>query len=166
VTLFKNAAEVTYHGYSYEDGAKVIHVEDAHGAQIGVVPHLLKHSPSGMNWGYAGSGPSDTARSLFIAALGEGAVCTVCAGTRRVVYVSRAEGLAAVPFDPDRHLWSRRGWRCKCDDGYTMLPYLAFVDQFVSQWGREWMMTRVAVLMWLEQHQGKDHLSDHPAPTC
>jgi hypothetical protein len=28
--------------------------------------HLVKHSPSGLGWGYSGSGPSDTARSLLI----------------------------------------------------------------------------------------------------
>ena len=56
-----------------------------------------------MNWGYAGSGPDDTARSLLIEVLGEDAICPVCAGTGRVVYVGDdAEGMPrAEPFDPE-----------------------------------------------------------------
>jgi len=27
--------------------------------------HIVKHSPDGMNWGYGGSGPSDTALSVL-----------------------------------------------------------------------------------------------------
>ena len=156
---FKIAAEVAYRGYAHGDDGQVIYVEDMHGVRIGVVPHLPKHSPSGMNWGYAGSGPSDTARSLLIAALGEDAICAVCAGTGRVVYIRQGEVLAAVPFDPDRHLWSRQGWKCECDEGYVLLPYLAFVDQFVTRWGSEWMMSRFAVLMWLKRCQRKEESS-------
>ncbi len=28
-------------------------------------PHMVKHSPTGMSWGYGGSGPSDLARSIL-----------------------------------------------------------------------------------------------------
>lgn len=33
-------------------------------------PHIVKHSPTGMNWGYGGSGPSDLALSLLTAVFG------------------------------------------------------------------------------------------------
>jgi hypothetical protein len=37
------------------------------------VPHIVKHSPTGMEMGYFGSGPSDTALSIL----------TMCIGTER-----------------------------------------------------------------------------------
>ena len=35
------------------------------------LPHLVYHSPSGLSWGYHGSGPADTALSILADALGE-----------------------------------------------------------------------------------------------
>ena len=35
------------------------------------VKHIIKHSPTGMAWGYGGSGPSDTARSILSLVLPE-----------------------------------------------------------------------------------------------
>ena len=75
---------VTYHGYWSENDGSVISIEDGRGARIGIVQHLAKHSPTRMNWGYCGSGPADTARSLLIATLGDEATCLVCRGTDRV----------------------------------------------------------------------------------
>jgi hypothetical protein len=34
------------------------------------LPHVVRHSPTGFNWGYGGSGPADLALSLLIDALG------------------------------------------------------------------------------------------------
>ncbi|PAP74225.1 hypothetical protein BSZ37_21095 [Rubrivirga marina] len=34
-------------------------------------PHLVRHSPSGPEWGYRGSGPADCARSVLIALVDE-----------------------------------------------------------------------------------------------
>lgn len=31
------------------------------------VKHVVRHSPTGMEWGYAGSGPADCARSMLLA---------------------------------------------------------------------------------------------------
>ncbi len=33
--------------------------------------HVVHHSPSGLSWGYGGSGPADTALSILADALGE-----------------------------------------------------------------------------------------------
>jgi len=33
------------------------------------VIHQVKHSPTGMEWGYSGSGPADTARSILMMVL-------------------------------------------------------------------------------------------------
>jgi hypothetical protein len=145
--------DVIYHGVWRENGRSVINIEDEEGVQLGVVRHLPKHSPTGMNWGFAGSGSADTARSLLIAVLGDESVCAVCRGTGRVVYVRSADGLLAEPYDPVRHPWTREGWKCECDDGYRLLPYPAFTRQFVASWGKEWVMSRAAILGWLKQNQ-------------
>ena len=48
----------------------VITVETPDGEVLAVLRHIRAHSPDGMTWGYAGSGPLDCARSLLAAALG------------------------------------------------------------------------------------------------
>ncbi|OZC01498.1 hypothetical protein BSZ36_17310 [Rubricoccus marinus] len=35
------------------------------------VPHVARHSPTGFEWGYGGSGPADLARSILLALLDE-----------------------------------------------------------------------------------------------
>jgi hypothetical protein len=147
----QTTGSVIYHGFWRKNSTPVIVIEDEHGHQTSTVRHLPKHSPTGMNWGYAGAGPTDTARTLLIAALGEDAICPLCAGTGRVVYVRDEAGqtLQAQPFNPDRHPWARRGWICECDEGYRQLPYSRFVSQYVTQWGAEWTMSRTSILDWL-----------------
>lgn len=146
-----NITGTIYRGFRRASGDPVIIKEDRNGHPTGTVRHLPKHSPTGMNWGYAGSGPADTARSLLIEALGEDAICPVCAGTGRVVYVRSQNGkdLLAEPFDPERHTWTARGWICKCDQGYRQLPYPSFASQYVIRWGKEWTMSRADILNWL-----------------
>lgn len=34
------------------------------------LPHVVRHSPTGFEWGYGGSGPADLARSILIDAAG------------------------------------------------------------------------------------------------
>jgi len=34
------------------------------------LPHIVRHSPDGFNWGYSGSGPADTALSILTDCLG------------------------------------------------------------------------------------------------
>lgn len=42
--------------------------------------HHVRHSPDGFSWGYNGSGPSELARCMLIASLGDAAWCAVCGG--------------------------------------------------------------------------------------
>ena len=37
------------------------------GAACATVPHVVRHSPTGIEWGYEGSGPADLARSVLLA---------------------------------------------------------------------------------------------------
>ncbi len=74
--------DVRYHGYHHgSSGAGMIAVEDAEGNTIGVVRHVVVDSPTELSWGFVGSGPADTARSVLLAALDEDARCPTCCGT-------------------------------------------------------------------------------------
>ena len=151
MTAEQTPSETIYHGLWHQNGGSEIAIEDEDGHRVGTVRHVPKSSPTGMNWGYAGSGPDDTARSLLIEVLGEDAIFPVCAGTGRVVYAGDdAEGMPqAEPFDPSRHAWAQRGWICKCDEGYRQLPCSRFTSEFVIHWGKEWTMSRDSILQWL-----------------
>ena len=44
---------------------------DANGTARMTCPHVVRHSPSGPEWGYGGSGPADCARSVLLALVDE-----------------------------------------------------------------------------------------------
>ena len=52
---------VLYRGYRRGLADQFIEVENQHGEVIGVLQHVVRHSPSGMNWGYVGAGPRSPA---------------------------------------------------------------------------------------------------------
>lgn len=132
--------DVTYHG-RYQSGGSVIAVEDASGTAHGTVDHVVRHSPTGMSWGFGGSGPADCARSLLIAALGDAARCRMCAGTGKVTYrPDDGEEPPASAYDPavspeeyeSAGITVTRCWQWDCDDGWIRLPYMAFKDEVVA----------------------------------
>jgi hypothetical protein len=47
-----------------------VHVLTGAGVTSYLLPHLVRHSPDGFNWGYLGGGPADLARSLLMDCLG------------------------------------------------------------------------------------------------
>lgn len=151
-------ADVTYHGHRpHGGGAAVIEVLDAAGDSIGVVRHVVRHSPTGMQWGYAGSGPADCARSLLIAALGEEAArCPTCRGARRVIYDPELD--IEEPYEPDgKHslINGDNAYRCHCEDGYRSLPYQDFKFEVIARLDQQqWTMTRAAILDWYANHGG------------
>ncbi|MER6514779.1 DUF6166 domain-containing protein [Nonomuraea sp. NPDC001636] len=150
------APEVIYHGYRREVGDSSIAIETPGGEQIGVVGHLPKHSPTGIGWGYHGSGAADCARSLLIAALGDDAACRTCNGTAKVVFDLKTGN--DLPYDPDKaaDYYPELIYRCVCEDGYRVGPalYQAFKFAYVSQWGAEWRMSRSDILLWLATQPG------------
>jgi len=56
-----------YHGTRTPTGPAVW-IEN--GPVLRMLPHIVVHSPTGLNWGYGGSGPADLALSLLTDALG------------------------------------------------------------------------------------------------
>jgi hypothetical protein len=143
--------DVTYRGFQQESGASTIFIRGTDGSEAGVVRHVVFHSPTGMGWGYAGSGAADCARSLLLAALGDAAaICPECNGTRRVVWAE--DGLSARPYDAERHDIEVTDECLVCEDGHRDLPYQDFKFAFVVGWGNEWEMPRREILAWLADH--------------
>lgn len=53
-------------------GGQVILVSDSdRNGSTKLLPHIVRHSPDGFNWGYSGSGPADTALSILTDCLGQ-----------------------------------------------------------------------------------------------
>jgi len=135
-----------YHGNRTAQGVVIIaHDKVTHDRRA--LPHIIRHSPTGMEWGYGGSGPADLARSILIDALGPAALCPACLGSKRLAWEPEAD--AEVPFDPARH-HEDQALGCLCDDGYRPLPYQAFKWEFVARWQQDgWRIERKQVLAWL-----------------
>jgi hypothetical protein len=150
-----------YHAARYASGRVRIIAHDKQTGDRYELPHIVRHSPAGMEWGYAGSGPADLARSLLIDALGPAAACPLCNGTVYVVWRDDLGDAAAdpVPYDPAEHhdLDPELITDCFCDDGYRALPYQAFKFDHVARWPPDhWSMTRAEVLRWLIRSYGAD----------
>jgi hypothetical protein len=56
------------------DPDDVVLYRDVDGTARATVDHVVRHSPTGIEWGYAGSGPADLARSVLLALTDEGTV--------------------------------------------------------------------------------------------
>nr|WP_139803447.1 DUF6166 domain-containing protein [Mycobacterium avium] len=138
------------------------------GDVIGPLPHAVKHSPTGMTWGYCGSGPADLARSLLIHALGDDARCTVCEGTGEVVYDVIAD--REIPYryadlnlehlhsgESDSQPRYSEPMGCQyCERGFTVLPslYQRFKFDIVANLPESgWTLTRAEILQWVAQHR-------------
>lgn len=156
-------AEVWYHGTGSGAGPRPIVTEDADGNMTGVLHHVVRHSPTGMSWGYAGSGPADTARSILLAALGPAAICPDCAGTGKVTYPRDEEEADPKPYDitvsPEEYesagIEVTGCWRHNCDGGYLRVPYQDFKFAFVAGWGPEFRISRSEILAWLAAEPGR-----------
>jgi len=149
------ADAVVYRGYGENrwGGGRLVAVESG-GEVVGPLLHHVKHSRTGMTWGYDGLGPADLARSLLIHALGDAARCVVCDGTSEVVYDKATDtyvpaGIASGPrfSEPTRC--------AACEDGWNVMSstYQRFKCDVVAQLPDDgWRLTRIEVLAWLDQH--------------
>ena len=73
------------------DPADAVLWRDIDGTARSSVPHAVRHSSSGIEWGYAGSGPADLARSVLLALTDE-------ATAERLYQGFKAEVVARVPY--------------------------------------------------------------------
>jgi hypothetical protein len=151
-TAIAGPGDVWYRGDATSTaGPHAVIVETGDGEPIGLLAHVSRHSPTGMSWGYGGSGPADLARSLLIAVLGDGAKCPVCEGTRMVIYDPAVD--REVPYRANTDL-DEEAYSCACENGYRPLPYQAFKRECVARWGDSWRISRTEILAWLAAQDG------------
>lgn len=144
------SGDVVYHGY-HQSGKCLIMREAPDGTQLGPLKHWVRHSPAGFSWGYGGSGPSDTARSLLLDAL-ETPWCLECDGHGKVY---SPDGGGERPFDPQRddlndpHIIGCAD--CDSGDGLRLVPYVKFKWEAVAGWPQDqgWRVSRSEVRAWL-----------------
>lgn len=127
-----------YRGYGNDNtaGGRLVARVDDDGNQA-PLRHVVRHSPSGMSWGYAGSGPADLARSLLIDMLGDAAICGTCGGTGR-----------------ERQAWDIDDVRCfPCSgEGWRELPYQRFKFDVIAGLPESWTLTSDEIGAWLDAH--------------
>jgi hypothetical protein len=153
---------VVYRGYGNDHPAAGRLVTATRDGVESPLRHIVRHSPTGMTWGYEGSGPADLALSLLVDALGDRAKCPLCGGTGMVVF----DALSGedVPFDPDRHppegndRYSEPR-QCLPDcDRLRLLPYQQFKRDVVASLPESWTLTRGDIIDWYDQrHRSEQH---------
>lgn len=150
--------DLVFHGVALGNGETVVLVEEPDGRIVGSVLHVVRHSPTGLAWGYTGSGAADTARCVLLAALPD-ALCGRCGATGRIV-LDDEDTDGTRPFDPRRDD-AEAAIGCPDCDGDLMaaVPYQDFKFAVVAGWDeREWRMTRAEILTWLIGHADVDPL--------
>ncbi len=130
-----------YHGVRGGDtgcGALVL-IETEAGDILGVLRHVVRHSPGGFNWATPAAGPRIWRGRWSSTPSAEDARCPRCAGSGRTVYDdTEPDGRPARDGDDPELVAGRdRG------DGYrTDLPYQDFKFAHVSGWGDDWRITQ------------------------
>jgi hypothetical protein len=146
---------VAYKGYGNDNpagGRLVVRVAED-GAEE-PLRHIVRHSPTGMTWGYGGSGPADLARSLLFDALGDRGRCAMCAGSGRIEYVPAADGdVDEVPASAEAVECGSADtcWQCKGDGIRSDLPYQAYKFDVVARLPETtWTITTEEVEAWMD----------------
>ena len=146
-------ATVMYHGYGDAAAAAGRLVTVTRDGSKAPLRHIVRHSPTGLTWGYGGSRPAGLARSLLVDALGPAADCSTCRGVRAV--------LCSTPVSTPEWGVPRTGGavleRCPdCDDGVSRaLPYQDFKFAVVAQLGDSLTLTRDQILNWLTERSAR-----------
>lgn len=141
---------LVYHGLHQPGGGRVVVVETAAGAPLGLLAHRVRHSPDGFSWGYGGSGPAELARCLLLTAAGDDARCPTCAGAGHVeLHDDGTEHPATTDSDPEQVAGCT-----DCDEGSLITPaiYQRFKFDVVAALPDEWRLPRVDVQAWWAAH--------------
>jgi hypothetical protein len=142
---------VIYHGIREAAGTSAVLVETIAGEALGVLAHKPRHSPTGFQWGYAGSGPADLARCLLLAAVGGEGHCPTCGGTGRVATDAKGTELPATPdSDPEAVMGCMA-----CDEGSLVHPamYQQYKFDVVAGLGSEWRLRQDDVVAWWRRYR-------------
>ena len=141
-------------GYPSSSGRALVVLETSDGQPLGPLPHYVRESPDGYGWGYIGSGPTDLARSILIAVLGDNARCLACEGSGRI---ATFQDLPTVEADrnPDDLV------RCpRCSDGINLPWAMRFRREYVAQWeiDKPWRITGEEIRSWLADLDSRPQL--------
>lgn len=146
---------IVYRGYGNDNPAGGRLVTVIRDGVESPLRHVVRHSPTGYTWGYAGSGPADLALSLLVDALGDTARCPECGGATKVMTRYTGGGdLKSAPYSEQRikdqpfYDWQVEScW--DCDDGIRRgLPYQEFKFQVVAGLPESWTLTQDEILRW------------------
>lgn len=74
----------------------------------GMLKHIVKHSPTGMNWGYGGSGPADASLSILHDAVGE-RLANNYYQEFKFKFVSHADDILAITSDQIEKWFKTKG---------------------------------------------------------
>lgn len=135
--------EAVYHGCEEPDGRITVVVERPHGAFY-PLPHVLRHSPAGFNYGYNGNGPRDLALSIL-----NDALMSLSASRSDAQCPPRRESIPP-PSTPGVRL----------PEGASQdPPYLRFTEEVIAHLPtrKAWALRRSDVLRWLST-------SNYPKP--
>lgn len=100
--------------------------------------HVSVHSPTGFQWGYAGSGPADLALSILVHHFGE---------TPDLVQKGEV-------YDPVKEAWVvSRAWAYHQDFKFAL----------VAKWDDEWAVTTKQIKDWLATHLAPEDVSANTA---
>lgn len=145
--------ETIYHGWPRPDGQISVVIEYSKG-NYRLLPHIVRHSPTGFNCGYDGNGPRDLALSLLTDATNGCATCSACDAAPPIL------GNSALP---PRHsgtsgptaVVNQRPSSClyDCNAKLRQLPYLHYTEQIIAQLPQRqaWKLRRSDTLRWLSR---------------
>jgi hypothetical protein len=139
-----------YRGQRIPGGLVAVFVCDDAAGWAAPLVHFVRHS-HGLGWGDSGPGAADLALSLLVDALGPAALCPMCDGRRRVVWLGPDAPVDPVPYNPIRHAGAdpELVTDCLCSDGLRSLAYREFTCAVVSGWPDTWTISRAQILDFL-----------------
>jgi len=68
-SIDNNEQEILYRGRQEKNGGCLVTVTETYSGQVtsfDVLKHIQRHSPTGFQWGFGGSGPADLALSILV----------------------------------------------------------------------------------------------------
>jgi hypothetical protein len=149
MTRSEQSAEVIYHGWPRSDGQGAVAVACPLGTYR-PLPHLVRHSPAGFNWGYNGNGPRDLALSLLADALDERAHRSLRMAPSRLDR-ERPQDAADLEIRT-RQIDSAADCHCQNERGLAALPYLQFTEQVIAarlRYRGAWSLLHTDMLCWI-----------------
>jgi hypothetical protein len=131
--------------------------------------HVVRHSPTGYEWNYAGSGPADLARSILVEVMGTDAICATCEGVGRLYwhdgegdFEARSRFGADELEELEREAGDHVVGCFDCDHGIRAgLPYMKLKHEVVSRLPKVgFVLTAAEIEAWIEAQEREKNVRD------